>query len=372
MSKKQINIKRKGQDNSSKALVLYKNKPKRRGNTSTGNYGAQMINAMKMGVGKSLRMIPSTAAFGKVYMDPWSKQEARLPILPVYSTKCVRSTVNGSGVLNSGGIGFVTTIPMNGICNDKNSVFWSNAAASPPTFETDITTYSIGSAASAKTGFKQANFLQAEEGLQVRCVGYGIRIRYKGTTLNAAGEWYACQTNPKFSLNAYGVDDVQKVQGYKTHTFADRKWNGYTRMLTSRLDAEYCQLVPGNNAQNLVNYWAIPATESTSPENMNYMGILFTGTPGEPFEFEVCGHYEIIGPNLDTEAIAPVDETNAHNIVNEGHRLRHTDTSTKDHLMDDKGSGLVGFLKKAAKVALPLLGDTIGLGSIGKKIANLI
>lgn len=33
------------------------------------------------------------------------------------------------------------------------------------------------------------------------------------------------------------------------------------------------------------------------------------GTPGVPFEFEVVAHFEVIGPNLESQALTTLDTT---------------------------------------------------------------
>ena len=92
-----------------------------------GYYGGQLAGVVKRGLGATLRMYPETINFAEVYTDPFSIKEARLPFLPIYSTKCIRSVVRANGAIGTNGFGFVMAVPMWGAVNDQDSVFYSNA-----------------------------------------------------------------------------------------------------------------------------------------------------------------------------------------------------------------------------------------------------
>jgi len=186
-----------------------------------GDFGGQLGNVVQKGLGSTLRMYPETINFAEVYTDPFSIKEARLPFLPIYSTKTVRSIVRANGAIGTNGFGFVTCIPMWGVVNNNDSVFWSQATYTGISIASTGT--GVSSAPASKISYTTANFDATNvNSLAARCVAYGIRVKYTGTELNSAGEWFAAQTNPKVGMVGFTSDSLRKVQGHKTSTFADR------------------------------------------------------------------------------------------------------------------------------------------------------
>ena len=247
-----------------------------------GDFGGQLGNVVQKGLGSTLRMYPETINFAEVYTDPFSIKEARLPFLPIYSTKTVRSIVRANGAIGTNGFGFVTCIPMWGVVNNNDSVFWSQATYTGISIASTGT--GVSSAPASKISYTTANFDATNvNSLAARCVAYGIRVKYTGTELNSAGEWFAAQTNPKVGMVGFTSDSLRKVQGHKTSTFADRSWHVYNRMITSRLDAEFLNLNSG--------IWeATTLPGSNAGENNGYMSIIVQGTPGGTFDIEVAEH----------------------------------------------------------------------------------
>jgi hypothetical protein len=317
------------------------------------NYGKQLASVSQRGLGNTLRMIPSTANFAKVYMDPFTKYGARLPVLPVYASKMTRNVASGTGVLNATGIGMINAIPENGVTNNFGTVFYSNAPASPPFFTTDSTTYSIGGANMKSSYASGSFFVGSVDTISQRIVGFGIRVRNIGTVLNSAGAVYMAQTNPRVTLDTYGIDDVKKQAGYKEYQFADREWHTITRHICCSSDKEFLQF------NSTTSKW-VTSPLGDNVNSSNYLGILMQGTPGQPFEWEVVGHYELMGPNLDQVGVVHIDEPGVHNVISQASILRHQDNATKDHLVTKTGTeassgSLLGFLQKAYSKAEPII-----------------
>lgn len=313
-------------------------------NATSGNYGQQMKSVVQKGLGATLRMYPTTANFGYVYMDPFTITQARLPVLPIYATKLVRSVAGGNGIINSTGIGFVGVRPGQTLANDFPAVYYSNDPSSPPFFTDNAQTYNIGTASVNKQPFTIASLAAGlENSVAGRIVALGIRVRYTGTELNKAGTWYSGQNNPKISLDAFGIDDVKKIQGYKEGSFGQRSWVALTRHITTNVDKEFMQV------QDNV-FKTVDSQTFTKEENM-YMGIIMQGTPGQSYEWEVVSHIEYIGINLDSQAVTNLDTAGSEMIISEATKRRHKDNTTKDHLVSGNGqsnvSSLVPFLQKA-------------------------
>ena len=188
----------------------------------------------------------------------------------------------------------------------------------------------------------------------MRIVALGLRVRYTGTTLNSAGEVFSAQTNPRITMNGYGIDDFKKQQSWKTKSFAVRDWFGVTRMITSKLDSEFLCLSPGGGS------WVTADGGLSTNETVNYLSIIMQGTPGVPFEFEAVCHFEVIGPNLDTQALTNLDTTGTEAVISSLHRERAKDNNTPDHMMSKSGSqkvgGVLNLLKEGAKRLIPVIG----------------
>lgn len=339
-------------------------------NASQSDYGKQMKQVVKKGLGATLRMYPSTASFGYVYLDPFTNTQARLPVLPIYATKLVRSTASGQGVLNGTGIGFIGTRPGECVLNDSPCVFYSNDPSSPPFLTDNGATYNIGYTTANHQPFTSAMLASGNEnGVAARIVALGLRVRYTGTDLNKAGTWYSGQNNPKLSLDGFGIDDIKKIQGYKEGSFAGRNWIAVTRHITTNTDKEFIQIQDGV-------FKTVDSQTKTLEENL-YMGMIMQGTPGQPFEWEMSCHIEYIGINLDSQAVTKLDTAGTETILSEATKRRHKDNTTKDHLVSGTGqskpSSIVPFLQKAAKGLLPIVGNLIpGMSSISKMISDMI
>lgn len=339
-----------------------------RGAANRGDYGGQLTNVVQKGLGATLRMYPETINFAEVYTDPFSIKEARLPFLPIYSTKVVRSIVRANGAIGTNGFGFVQCVPMWGATTDVPSVYFSGSSFTG--VATALAGTGVLNTTATKIGYTSSSYdVSNINSFAVRCVSYGVRVKYTGTELNSAGEWFAAQSNPRVSLNGFSSDALRKVQGHKSSTFADREWHVYTRMITSRMDAEYMQLNGG--------VWNPTCFPGTITYELNpYMAVIIQGTAGGTFDIEVAGHYEVIGPNLDVEKVGRCDEFNAQSIVSTGMKLRHKDNTTVDHTSPKKNEStdvkLMNFLKEGAKRLIPIVGDLTGTTNIISAIRDIM
>jgi hypothetical protein len=333
-----------------------KNQKSRQSAPSNDNYGVQLTNVVKHGLGATLRMYPSTLNFGRVYGDPFSKEGARLPVMPILPTKMLRTVASGNGMFNSSGVFFLTAIPVNCATSDQYSVYFGNQASSPPFITTDDVTYTIGKALS-KSPFTRSQFpISTENGLALRLVSFGLRVKYTGTVFNASGTCFSAQTAPKVAMTDYGVDDIKKMQGYKENAFRSGSWHCLTRHMTEEADKSF---IAYNSS---LGYWQIIDNFTYSREGLNYLGMVCTGTAGSPVEWEVVGHYEIIGPNLEAVKVAHVDTAGTEQIVNAFQKKRDKDSTTPDHTVGDSGfKKFINTIVSGAEKLLPLLPSVLAL-----------
>lgn len=311
-------------------------------------YGNQLSSVVSKGLGGTLRMYPSTLKFGQVYGDPFTKEEAKLPVLPILPTKMLRTVSSGNGTISSAGYFMITVRPVTSAINDFPSVFFSNQAASPPFIST--TNANIGTA-NAKSPYKLADFTYgAEAALSLRIVSMGIRVKYTGTELNAAGTCYMAQTLPKVSMDNYTPDDIQKMQGYKEYPFRNGKWHPLIRHITQENDKDFLQF----DATKVL--WVTCENDIPTLENTNYLGMICQATPGQSVSWEVVTHFEVSGANLEQREIGHVDNEGTERIINGFAKKRDKDNSTPDHTMGDSGfTKLIGTIVSGAEKLLPLI-----------------
>lgn len=312
-----------GNNNNRKPKKKQGNKQRIEGGTS--NYGKQLGMVVDKGYGATLKMYPSTQMFARVYGDPFLKDSARLPVFPIRATKMLRVMTSASGVLNNTGIGFVTVQPMNSIISDVPSLFYSNNPASPPFFTTDTGAYLIG-ASFAASQYTSPDFWYGINGKTVRIVAQAIRVRYVGTTLNAAGSCYCAQASPEQSISTFGIDDVKKQLGWKEYVFSDRAWHSICRHMTTLDDQDYQYL----NKPDGKWYYYNGGSNSTK-DNVDYYGMLMTGVPGQPFEIEVCTHVELVAPSLDQTRVSMQDAQGVSHVVSSYAKSRNKDNTSVDH-----------------------------------------
>lgn len=332
-NKKTLNVIRKNQNQNQQVpnqRPKNKNQVAKRGNKQrieggTSNYGKQLGMITDRGYGATLKMYPSTQLFARVYGDPFLKDSARLPVFPIRATKMVRVMTSASGVLNDTGVGFVTVIPASCIINNAVSVYYSNQGSSPPFFTTDSGTYTIGSAYAASP-YAANDFWKGDQGKVQRIVAQAIRVRYVGTTLNAAGSCYCAQASPEKSIVTYGIDDIKRQMGWKEFVFSDRGWHSICRHITTQDDLEYQYLEKESGLWKYDN-----GNPTYTKDNLAYYGMIMTGVPGQPFEIEVCTHVELVAPSLDQTRVSMQDSQGVSHVVASYAKSRNKDNTSVDH-----------------------------------------
>jgi len=145
-----------------------------------GTVGRQISTGINKGVGFALRENESARNYPKVYMNPFLKMDARLPIWPVRQTLCQFRTATAFGLTNPSSKGWVIMNPINMICNDLDFAFTSLTTSADTAGDGGGTAVSCGGAYTA------ASF-DSGGGYSVRIVAFGVKVRYTGTTFNKGG-----------------------------------------------------------------------------------------------------------------------------------------------------------------------------------------
>jgi hypothetical protein len=348
------------------------NKNKKQSNTAPiqqddmKSYGEQIKSITENGYGKTLMMTPSTARFAQVYADPFIEDSARLPVFPLVSSQLTRTYASGKGVINANGNAWVMILPAGHIANDQaDAVVYTNLSTAPDTFELPGGSFTGIATASSNSEFTTSQFVleAGNSNKAFRLVAQGIRVRYLGTTLNAAGTCYTLQMSPKTvadDLIGFGVSDIKTYPGFKEYTFKDTKWHSLTRHITCSEDFFYQGY---SNDTTAYCYQQSDNLVSSFDSQWN-MGIYMTGTAGGAYEFEVVSHFEVVGPNLNRRGIVKADTAGVQKVTSAYSELRHKDTITQDHSVGKPpaaSGGWLDVLKRGAEMLLPMIPKVLAM-----------
>lgn len=345
-NKKQNNQNKNSKKNNSQ-IVPRKRQNNRRPKGDSVSLGGQVKSMLNRGMGRSLAQIPSVARFSSVYMNPFQKESARLPVWPVLPTYLITTWATSTGATNASGIGWVSVFPANGVVRDANVAVVSdgnNANVFDPT-DPGITTMSTNS------NYTLGDFTFTNTSIvnpyQMRPVSVGVRVRYIGTELNRGGRLLMGirpnRLNDQFPL-AYS--EISSWPGYKDLKF-DNAWHGLHRQITQDQDflfqAFYAdEAEPGwryNEDQTMFSLDTMP--------NIN----IFVISPVEkaPFEVQVYCHYEIIGTNLPQSKVEMPQTSSIQTVVAKKTQVDHISPNT-DMLKNTSGKSdsnfLSGFFKE--------------------------
>lgn len=336
--KKSVQNAVKNQGNKKKVNVVKKSQPMK----PSLDYGHQLGSILNEGYGKTLSMYPGTLSYAKVYSDPFVIDSARIPVFPIVSSSLERYYASGKGQTNANGNGWISVYPPNLATNDLQAVYYSDSASGDPmnnTFQ-----FAMGSSPHTSASFTEVTGTYA-----VRVVALGIRVRYTGTTLNAAGTMVTAQASPLGdSLSGQTYTTMKQIPGFKEYTFKDTAWHSITRHVETTDDTAFIEF-DGTR-------WVFPDSTAHPNDDNFRIGIYISGANGvQPFEWEVVGHYELLGTNLVRRGVTTPDTPGFEHVVGTFAERRQRDSTTRDHNVGGTWNTLVGFLKESAKSVIPLI-----------------
>lgn len=317
--------------------------------------GDQLSKIATMGYGKVLASYPSVMNFASVYSDPFSTLSARIPMLPLMPSKLVRFVVTGSSVISNAKTGWVAVFPENMVTTAASVSV--NLLTGGPTFFSGVSGTDYFSTAT-NSPYPYATYdYNNVNGLCMRLVSCGIRVRYQGTTLQSSGDWYAVQTNPRQTVAGLGTTSINKFPGNKTGAFNNGAWHAYTRHITSNQDFNFLSNIFGTGWVDSVSGLVV------AQDAVPYMGMIFNGSAGEPFEYEAAVHAELVGPNLDYTGLQNPHVKETEEVVTGFAKKRHKDRTTKDHTVgvpaESKIGKIANIIKETAEQQFPLASNAI-------------
>jgi len=321
----------------------------------------QMRSIYKGGLGQFYATTPSTRAFIEVYANPFSKEDAKLPCVPVNQSLSQVYTANVQCHLNEKGIGWVTWYPANFCTQDVKALYYTSGPSA--TNEINITSSDV-SAVTSDAPYLRSDFhcIKAEiSGFrQLRIVSAGLRARYTGNLLNQQGRLYALQMNPDtLSVGGLTPDTISAIKGFKEYPF-DGDFHGVIRHIVSVDDYEYLDYDPQYEVWKGTND-EITTVVPTWQDSIATMAIMVVGEPNSTFEVEASVHCEIAGQRIfNTSSVLPQSHVVEAVLATHQDLTHNTPKSTPDHNIPRGGevdatepfiSKVGSYIEKAAGLA---------------------
>jgi len=296
-------------------------------------------NVSKMG-GNEITASKDDIRWASLYSDPFLDKPGSLPALPTLPHQQLVSKITAVATTNEFGYGWVMLRPAGAVANDFPCLYASKAGSAnyPSILASD--SY-VSDSPYGNVDFTPGT---GTNGKSFRIVSMGLRVRYIGTTLNAAGTAFTFQLTPgeqgpyDGGVVNFTPQIIRAYGNYKEKSFRGSEWHTVTRHILRAEDFLY---------QNLTNesytYLVNTTAGQYSFDNTNTMCILIKCEPNQPFELEMKGHFEIYGPNLSYRTLINANEKFVNNVKHAYAKKRFQDISTKDHSVGIKATDPGGW-----------------------------
>jgi hypothetical protein len=310
---------------------------------------------------KNNLMIPvdaDTRDFLTAYFDPFRKGPISLPYPPIVSHQNILSIANGSSVTNANGIAWLTIKPCLAMVNDVHFGSVSGATSGDTVNYGAVGTTDIYS--SSPYGVSSFTYGDSDT-LTGRIVAQGMRVRYTGTTLSAAGDCYTLQLQSRTneaSTNTFNVAAIKNQPAWKEAEFVRNRWHALSRQIQDPSDFMYLTWDLTDNWFAYANNPSIPSLDMA-----NNMVIYIQATANVPFEYEIFTHFEVCGPDLPTRRVIKADANAVQSAQNTGVAVRYKDSTTADSgegigTKEGTGKGIGKVVTNVAKEALKGVGES--------------
>lgn len=269
--------------------------------------------------------------------DPFDGPLGCIPDYPALNTRRARVFARGTGATGTNGIGFVATIPNNGIAGDDNFVYSSTSAYTLTAFPTTWTEAGVV-ASDSNSEYSTAQLVDGN--VLVRTVAHGLRVRYTGTEYARGGEIYSLQHPAHQTLsnatpgNLAGFDEFKRFE-------VDREWK--TVVYT-----------PVDLADTSFGLYANIAPTALNGAFMGHM-ILAPSSTAETFSWEAFSVVEYNGPNVRGKTPSHYDPA--------GFAAVQAATALAQNLQPSTLPGPVRAIKHIASATKILNENASGIGS---------
>lgn len=255
---------------------------------------------------------------------PKSVSMKELPCVPSFPTVKSRKMTCWAdfemGFSNTGGVAWCAAAPWRLANNESNtddvspSILYSgawgaNTTAEFPTFDQGSESYPGGwGMMNSDYTTEQLVTTSTGVGIRYRPVGFGLRIRYIGALMQAAGMIHGGVQPDHTSLAGIQLDQFAQYETYFTRqvsSVADGKWVELTFNPVNSADLEYARDTVAN------------ATWNSEPFKNHFMGFIVTGAPaGASFQGQIFGIYEVEGAEVRGKTISVSDVVGTSAVLN--------------------------------------------------------
>lgn len=285
-------------------------------------------------------------------LDPFTgPADACIPLLPSFPSQKIRVFTRGNfASQTSNSLAWLSFVPRS--TSDAIAGYYSSATSTASGFANSGT--GVSSYSHSNSPFLDADL--SGSSIQCRLVSAGMRVRYAGTVLNAGGTVYALEEPAhKTILGKTNTDMMTYDRCLRLPIKADGQW---VTLCWAPMDADECE------------YGTTSAPTGITVPMMGIMAVVAAST-SVSFDFECFSNWEIIGTKARGATMNKTDVTGTglvqqavrmvgngqvdNKLLTEGRKLK-----THKGLLATIGrlaSGSIsGFLPKALKTALPLVG----------------
>jgi hypothetical protein len=249
------------------------NTPLRRRDTNR----TKKTGVLKSSVINGVQLSQCAKNYLKALVDPFDNlNNACVPVSPCHPSRKITTFSKGAMYTGTAKFGFVLVRPTAGVAND--SVFATHSLATYPGTVFDDTASATIQALYSNSDYAAAAFGSTANTAEYRLVGCGVRVRWRGTELDRGGVASPLATPDGDSIDGASFAFVTGY-GQPTPAIRDGEWISATWKPN--------KLMPAAAWQNSTTAAAF------------CLGIgIESAVAGAAFEFEIYGHYEVIGRNI--------------------------------------------------------------------------
>lgn len=287
-----------------------------------------------------LQISNSSEAYLHGMANPASAPACGMPIggIPSEKNKC---WARGRMSTGTNGIGYILGVPSNIAANNINCAFVTGPAFAGTTISNTVVANSV-IAVNSNSPYSYAAYSSTT--LKARFVCGEIRVRYIGTELNRGGDAVVyCDTNHN---NLVGYSEAQLL-GYAA---AGRSFINMQEWISCKYNGVVDPIEE--------NFVTDPASSvQTKAANACMVVWLNSAVPAQPFDYEVWGHFEVIGSlgaNMTTTTPDPV----GHTATNSGAQAAQID-HPGSHGEHDYGHSLMGKVFHTIATGASKVGDIL-------------
>lgn len=260
----------------------------------------------------ALTLHQGTGAYYAALATPFSMQArgCGVPSFPSVASQKATGFLNGVAVVGVNGMGFLAVSPC--LANDAGVVYYSEATYGQNSIQIDPS--ATGQTSRNMTSLPWDGDLlvdgtaSAPSSVRGRIIATGVRVRYIGTELERGGRLVTYVSPSHSNLNGASFDRLAS-RAEAVRLPVSREWVEMTIFANTTDELEYPGHLYGAVGQSEYIRAVYPCSNN---ETLNAAGgsstfkgavplaFIFTGTPGNQFEYEIITHCEYVGASTSS------------------------------------------------------------------------